>query len=118
MCISQFYMDVSSLRLIRNLQNFRKAKHIPVYSSFTKFIKEFIHVYITELKMAIFLSTNANFNQVYSFSLISYRCGVIYIIFKNNLGLYGDAFFGSNCIFQHFICNILACYKDKQKKIK
>lgn len=55
-------------------------------------------------------------SQIYSLSLVSYRCGVIYIIFENNLGLYGDALFGSNCVFQHFICDILACYKDKKKK--
>lgn len=61
-------------------------------------------------------------HQIYSLSLISYRCSVIYIIIENNLGLYGDAFFGSNCIFQYFICDILACYKEKNiiifKKIK
>lgn len=68
-----------------------------------------LHMYSTNTRKPFLLSSD-----VYSLSLISYRCGVIYIIIENNLGLYGDAFFGSNCIFQYFICDILACYKEKK----
>lgn len=69
-----------------------------------------LHMYSTNTRKPFLLSSD-----VYSLSLISYRCGVIYIIIENNLGLYGDTFFGSNCIFQYFICDILACYKEKKK---
>lgn len=54
------------MRFIRNVQYFRKAKRIKqkVYSSFTKFIKEFIRVHklqlsVLRLKTAMFLSTKA-----------------------------------------------------------